>query len=378
MTHTIDNTLLSGIAWGLNRFSDVDRRVGNIERVIDVAECVGRWPTVIMHYFPGIDEVGHRYGSNSRQYADALITVDQAIGKVCEGIDRLGLRDRTYLILLTDHGHVPTAPGQTFDIAQWLRDVAGLSLYEGMVTDKSYAVRYSKLEHQEAVLINSAYRCCTLHLRGRRGWEYPVEPDAVEMLLNLRLDLLSVPAVDLIARRAGADRVRISSRQGSALIEHQRDGISKLYRLVYERADPLGYRADARLANFVDDGWHDSQAWLEATADTEYPDLVPQIVEMFDSQRSGDIVFFAAGQWSFKKRDPGGHGSCLCQDMCIPLYFAGPDIPCGGSTPQARLVDVMPTTLELLGEEHRLEHRPPLDGVSIAEPIKNAGRAGEQ
>ena len=46
---------------------------------------------------------------------------------------------------------------------------------------------------------------------------------------------------------------------------------------------------------------------------------MPQSVEMFDSPRAGDIVLFAATDWSFNKDDQGGHGSCLPRDMHMPM-----------------------------------------------------------
>ena len=55
-----------------------------------------------------------------------------------------------------------------------------------------------------------------------------------------------------------------------------------------------------------------------------------------------------------------------------PLYFAGPGLPAGGRIDHARLVDVMPTVLDLLGEAARLNEIGPIDGVSIAAELKAA------
>jgi len=61
--------------------------------------------------------------------------------------------------------------------------------------------------------------------------------------------------------------------------------------------------------------------------------------------------------------------------MHIPLFFAGPDLPSGASIPCARLTDLTPTILGLLNEAHRLDHFPPLDGLNLADDLRQAGAA---
>jgi arylsulfatase A-like enzyme len=102
-----------------------------------------------------------------------------------------------------------------------------------------------------------------------------------------------------------------------------------------------------------------------------YPDFVPQIVELFDSPHAGDFVVFAADDWSCAGTLHGGHGSPRAEDMCVPLYFAGPDLPRGGRISYARLVDVMPTVLDLLGEADRAD-LVEIDGASLVEQLRSA------
>jgi len=94
---------------------------------------------------------------------------------------------------------------------------------------------------------------------------------------------------------------------------------------------------------------------------------------MFDSYRAGDVVLFAADNWSF---GPwlGAHGSCIARDMHVPLFFAGPGLTGGAAIEHARLVDIMPTILDLLGELQRLSDIDPIDGVSLIDKLLNAGQ----
>ena len=57
--------------------------------------------------------------------------------------------------------------------------------------------------------------------------------------------------------------------------------------------------------------------------------------------------------------------------MRVPMFFSGPGLPRGGRIEYARSLDLTPTVLELLGKP--LPSRAgPMDGISIAEPLRNA------
>lgn len=375
VTHSIDNTIPAGFDWYTHNHSGVDRRVGyNLRDIVRLADRERRWPTVMTFYFPGVDEVGHRHGSDSQRYAEALQVADRSIGMVCDAIKASSLVDRTYFVLLTDHNHIPTPPDRHFDLAEWLEAQAGLTVRRERLTSTSFEKRRRQMMSYDAVLLADAGRRATIHLRGPAGWADGADPARVE---KLRERLVDLPAVDLAAAARGTDEVRVTSKTGAGVIERRLEGSVAFYRLRIERSDPLGYLGLPQLKSFVEEGWHDSRSWLAATAAADYPDFVPQVVEMFSSPRAGDIVVFAAEDWSFE-RDRSGHGSAKASDMRVPLYFAGPDLPPGGRIECARLVDIMPTVLDLLGEANRLRTIEPIDGVSVAEALRHARQPGER
>lgn len=378
--YTFDRMVESGIDWFFGRYREVDERVGKrFVDLIPLAEGVRRWPRVVLTYFPGIDQTGHVHGSASPAYEEAIRNLDRQIGRIAGVLDALKLSDRIYLVLVTDHGHVATGHGRRFDLARWLTSKHGLRSYtirdrrRELRIDESYVALLNRLDSYDAALITGAFRSAMIHLRGRRGWSYPVGPEESRRLAEAAPRLVDEPAVEAVLTRDGPARVRLNARGGSAVLEGRHQGGDAFYRVAELCGNPLGFRENPAISALLDDDWHASRTWLAASAASNHPDFVPQAVEMFDSTRTGDVVVFAADDWSFDASDISGHGSCLSADMHIPLYFAGPDVPRGATLPFARLVDVMPTILDFLGELHRLERNGVIDGVSLRAEILRAG-----
>ncbi|MEE9211762.1 MAG: alkaline phosphatase family protein [Phycisphaeraceae bacterium] len=375
VTHTFDHVVPTGIDWYTHNFSGVDRRVGyTFSNVIRLANRARRWPTVIMFYFPGVDETGHRYGSDSARYAEALKVVDHSIGLVCEAIKASELVDRTYFVLTTDHGHVPTPPDRHFDLAGWFERERDLKVRTECLKSKSYDQRQRQLNQNDVILFTDGGRRAVIHLRGRGGWYSQPDQAEVDELID---QLVQIPAVELVVCRGQPHQVRMRTRDLSAAAERKVEGSTAFYRLRLFEGNWLGYLEKPIPESGLVSPWHDSRDWLRISARGYCPDFVVQIVEMFDSPRAGDIVLFAAEDWAFDGWS-SGHGSCLAADMHVPMYFAGPELQAGGQIDYARNVDIMPTVLDLLGQAHRLNDIEPIDGRSVAGELRHARKQGEQ
>jgi predicted AlkP superfamily pyrophosphatase or phosphodiesterase len=71
-----------------------------------------RRPGLVTLYFSTVDSAGHRLGPDSPDLQPAITEVDQALARLLAGLDRLGLRGRTSLIIVSDHGMAPTSPAR--------------------------------------------------------------------------------------------------------------------------------------------------------------------------------------------------------------------------------------------------------------------------
>ncbi len=349
----------------------------SITDVFAIAKHVRRWPTLLLTYYPGVDETGHRQGTDSPAYAAALENVDNNVGLITNAVATAGLTSSTYYVLIADHGMVPTRTGQDFPFIKWLEKDRKLKVLNQPLKGSGYATRFDAIQQYDAVATVDAGRVAMVHLRGRQNWTQRPAPQDVRTWAHLDPAVHELPAVQMVACRDGDNRAAAWSREGSLAVERRIDAGRKLYRLAGYEGDPLAYLRDPDLAKFVSAGWHDSREWLAATASSRHPDFVPQLVEMFDSPRTGDLVVFAADGWLLYPNEHAGHGSTLYRDMHVPLYFAGPDLPPGTRVQLARLVDLVPTLLGLLGESKRLERFPPIDGIDISAQLRQARRPEE-
>jgi len=372
---TFDNMISSGVNWFFGNYGGVDCMVAqNFGEIAEEAGRNGRWPAFIFAYFPGVDHVCHEYGPTSPEYRKILQNLDRQIGHICSALKQAGMYDRTYLILGSDHGLSPVSPQQVLDVPVVLTRNAGkpASLTLPLANDRR------KIDRINAVCSYSGSRWMAVHIRAGDDWknryftQSESAPEFAGWLVGPGGNLLDHPAVELAAGRSGADAAWIRTRHGRGAVQREvRDGV-KFYRYVPSPADALNYLADPQLRSFVETGWHSSREWLAATAMSPYPDLVPQIIEMFDSPRAGDIVFFASAGWDFSRDErAAAHGSVLPQEMLVPLIIAGPGIQPGQRIPVARNCDVMPTVLDLLSDDTRKLAIPAgIDGVSLVPQLQ--------
>lgn len=55
-------------------------------------------------YFSAVDSAGHKHGPDSRQVADAVRDVDEAVGWLLSGLAERDLRDKIDIVVVSDHG----------------------------------------------------------------------------------------------------------------------------------------------------------------------------------------------------------------------------------------------------------------------------------
>ena len=92
-------------------FRMFDASVPNEARIDQVLEWLSLperlRPHVVVMYMSDPDDVGHRYGPDSPEATEAVQRVDALVGRLLDGIESLPIADRTYFIVVSDHGMAP-------------------------------------------------------------------------------------------------------------------------------------------------------------------------------------------------------------------------------------------------------------------------------
>lgn len=362
---------------------------------------------VIVAWFPMIDKVSHhhargQFGAARRE----LAFFDRWLGKIMRRLRQVGWVSSTYLILVSDHGHAggEQHPNRRANLARdffhrrlgWNVRVVGQE-WRHAGSDPS---RFVFLDHQ-------AWAQAAVFLPKGAYHTGPWRPNTLEDLqaydagpnvgrVNLPAMLLAfrgpewepvLPApVDLVLLKLDEDRVLVMRAPDNRAVIHvtrQDDGVER-YR--YEPAspehDPLGYVTDPAVRDALGPGAspaaflaapHTADEWLRATAGTDYPDAVVGIAKLFRWQppvadmaqaRTPDLVVTAARGWSFRSDDELGtdHGSLLREAMRISLWLAGPNVRRGRMAQPRRIIDVLPTILDMAGIPYEPSE---LDGRAI-------------
>jgi len=63
-----------------------------------------RRPHLVMLYLTDVDDTTHRFGPDSPHTAPAVASVDRAVRRLIDALDRLPLRDSVNVVVLSDHG----------------------------------------------------------------------------------------------------------------------------------------------------------------------------------------------------------------------------------------------------------------------------------
>ena len=132
-----------------------DDGVSNAARVGQVLEWLAlpdaERPSFITLYFSDVDDAGHAHGPDSPRVLDAARRLDASLGQLLSGIGKLGLLDRTVLVVVSDHGMSQLARNRaifvddyldlsTVDVIEWTPNLA-LRPRSGSVDDVYRALR---------------------------------------------------------------------------------------------------------------------------------------------------------------------------------------------------------------------------------------------
>ncbi|MFP3937445.1 MAG: alkaline phosphatase family protein [Phycisphaerae bacterium] len=378
-TKFVENWTSAGAPFFFGWYEFMDRlTLHRLNIVTHVARTRKEMPVVTVVYLLAPDFRAYAEGVSSEAYREAMRHTDYQIGRVLADVERAGLLDDVHLALVSDHSLCDVRRHRPLE--EFLRNEVGLDVAEKRLWEETafekrldyyrnyQAVCYRSGDRYQAICLRRPLRDADGEVTGYAGWlQRPTAEDlhnypAAEGFVDLPQVLLNEPAVDAVAYSSGENRaVVITSRGSVEFRQPDGPGGDVSYHLL-EGQDPFGWAGHVP-SEALDGEAMTPRQWLDATWDTEYPDLPAPIVAYFRARRAGDLAVFAAPDWDFTTGKQAGHGGLRPGDMYVPLLLTGPGVPTEGID-TARTVDLVPTLLELLG-------RPlpnGLDGESLVRP----------
>lgn len=288
------------------------------------AEALRRGTDYVFYAMPSVDSSRESYRR-----------VDEAVGDVVRELKSKGLYDRAALFLTG--GYCRSENASHFDLNDFMKKRFRLFTHPGKPRDWLEA---------EAIAAISGSSMAHLYLRKGSSWEGQSFFEEIEQR-GLVGALLEQEGVDILAGRSAEGGVVVASRRGRAHVVEDPDG-----RVTYllKGGDPFGYEAIPQVMK--------AHEMLSLTRDTDYPDGIVQMLQLFRSQRSGDLVISADRSCDISGTEgvSSTHGSLHRDHIMVPFLSS---VPFAGTT--IRTADVFLQTLNFLGIEP--DHK--LDGLNM-------------
>jgi predicted AlkP superfamily pyrophosphatase or phosphodiesterase len=77
-------------------------------------------PRLVTLYFSAVDSAAHKFGVGSAQEQKAVTEVDQHIGNLLLGLNKLGLEQQTNIVVVADHGMINLSDQRVINLDPWL------------------------------------------------------------------------------------------------------------------------------------------------------------------------------------------------------------------------------------------------------------------
>ncbi len=303
------------------RSDSVDEVAGKI-----LEDSLDSSPEFIFCVLTSIDSYSHRYHPFHRRVIDSYRRLDRSVGAVAEKIRKSRGLDDTLFVIGSDHGL--TATHSHFDSLGFLRNRGFRPLYYTNVL-RHY------LDADSSVMV-SGNSMAHYYFRGEKGW---TERAAADRTREISDSLCSLPATDLVCVASGGDGQEVSVRNSGGEAALGFCGEDRIYYRCIS-GNPLGY--DFRSREMT------SSESLDLTINSDYPDAPMQILQLFESSRTGDVVLSARPGYDLRSahENPehrGSHGSLHKDHMLVPVLLSIPAV-----RDYARTADVFPTILRYL------------------------------
>lgn len=294
----------------------------------------------VMCLFPAVDTFAHLSHTRSPDVIEAYQEVDRTVGEVCRILQASKEFDDTLIMITSDHGMSNTHTH--IDLPRHLDNLGWRCLHypllwrrrprsASMVSGNGIAHLYFKGEGGgNGGVIN----------KQQKGWGERFSFQKLSQLGVIQ-PLLEIEGLAFVAGQNEDRTIIVQNGSGSGKISC--NGATFSYQ--FQGVDPLGYGIPYQNLSPRDA--------LIQTYDSEYPDGLVQLWQIFQGDRTGDLVLSSHPGYDLRARyeypeHHATHGALNAEQMFVPLAI---NLPI--ETDFIRTVDLFPTILSQFG--HRVE-----------------------
>lgn len=285
-------------------------------------------------------------GKNEKRAASICRRIDADIGRAIETLKKQGMYDNTALMLTCDCAFDDVRT--TFDLEDFISTRFKSADVSGRVRD---------WQHAEAISLVSGTSMAHLYLKKEGAWSNNSFFEEIEKK-GLVGSLLEQDGVDILAGRSVEGGIVVQSRRGRAHLLEDADG---RITSIKKSGDPFGLQDAPQVM--------DAACAFGITQRSDYPDGIVQMLQLFRSRRTGDLVMSAGRGVVFaadaKMAGGATHGSLRTEHVRVPFATSVP-----GCADALRTADIFALTLGFLGinAEHAMDGAIPCaadaDGVA--------------
>lgn len=113
-------------------------------------------PRLVTIYFSAVDTAVHDFGVNSAQEREAVAKVDKHIGDLVKGLKNLGLKHRSNIVVVADHGMVNLSDQKVINLDPWI-DLSAFIVPDWSSNHSSVHAPFLNL-YAETPLVEVAYK----------------------------------------------------------------------------------------------------------------------------------------------------------------------------------------------------------------------------
>ncbi len=290
----------------------------------------------VMCLFPAVDTFSHLSHTRAPNVIDAYREVDRAVGAVCQILQASNEFDNTLIMITSDHGMSNTHTH--IDLPRHLDNLGWRCLHYPLLwrqrTQSASMVSGNGMTHlyfREGASGNGRSTS-----KPQNGWGERLSFERLSRMGAVQ-PLLEIEGLAFVAGQSDDGSIIVQNRSGVGKITCEAETFS----YQFQGDDPLGYGIPYQNLSFRDA--------LIQTYESEYPDGLVQLWQIFQGDRTGDLVLSADPGYDLRARyeypeHHATHGALNAEQMFVPLAI---NLPI--ETEFIRTADLFPTVLSQFG-----------------------------